>query len=220
MQGGIPALLLAAAAVLEIAGGVAGVLLFRRLCRASRLTGERSLCVTGAAFATYSAGLMLEALGNIYAYSASTAVPPWSRRPESVALLALNHGTLLAAPLYVVAYTLSLVALYYTHVPLDSGGRGRLYAAVPLALQMYIEYNLVALAVLVAGALLAARRYGGVRGAGVLFYALAAASHAAAAMVSLEPLLAPASMILRAAALLGFVALTLPRRGSRGGEGR
>ena len=208
--GEVPALLLAAA-IIETIGGITGVLLFDKLCRASRLVGERSLCITGLAFLAYSAGLVLEALGNIYTYSAGVEAPSWSRRPETVSLLALNRGTLLAAPLYIVAYTLCAVALYYTHVPLEDGRRNRIYAAAPLVLQMYVDYNLVALVVLSAAVLLATRRYGGVKGPGIVFYLLAAASHATAVALALifNPILIPVSMILRAAALLGFAASTM-----------
>ena len=204
-----PKILVAAAAIAGTAGGLASIYMSLALRRAGDLVGDKGLVLTSTALTIYGIALLLESTVNLLA---PAHLPPSPGRPQEILAVIVNRGTLIAIPLYTIAYSLMAASHYVSTLPATT--QTRLYAA-PLLLLLLIDYNIVDLIVLTIAASLVLGQYGAPRPQTITFYTIIAASHTTPTILLADPTAwwaIPLSTLLRATAPLLLLATARARK--------
>ena len=191
-------------ALLAVTGALTSIVLARRINSAASAINSPSLRLLAVAFTVFSLALLMDALALLlYQHTPNYASHGISivagKRPREVTFLIINRAAILAQPLYMIAYTLYAVSIYYSHLPIEEK---RLYA-LPLIAAVYVDYNIVALVLLALTGYMVYER-GSMHTRWLVFYFLLAASHALAilALHLTNTTLLSLSMSLRAVAPL------------------
>ena len=206
-----PHFLVVVAALAGLTGGFASLYMSLVLRRAGALVSDKGLTLASAALIVYAIAVLLESIVNLLA---PAHLGPSPRRPQEILTVVVNRGTLIAIPLYTIAYSLMAISHYVTTFPTES--RRRLYA-IPVFILLFIDYNIVDLIVLAIAALLVLSQYGVPRQRTVAFYLTLVASHLLPLIILTNPnawWAVPASTILRGVAPL---ILFTPARGTSSG---
>ena len=193
--------------LLAIAGALAGLQLAARIHEVASVISSFSLRLLSIAFMAFSFALFVDAIAPLlyqhpHQHAARGIGIGMGRRPEEILFLMINRASMLAQPLYMIAYTLYTASIYSSHLPLE----GRRLYSLPLIALVYMDYNIVALGLLgLAGYMVYTR--GAARPRWLLFYVLLATSHALAiaAMAVTSTTLLTISTSLRALAPLILV---------------
>ncbi|AEM38896.1 hypothetical protein Pyrfu_1028 [Pyrolobus fumarii 1A] len=169
--------------MISAVGIVATIYASLRLFSASRIVGDQTLILEGIALLMYAIALGVEVTGLLGAVSAvgiGGGHPPWARHLPGMGQSQLEVGkilqaSLLAGYLYVASYAVHAASLY-------AGAKSE-RALLPSMVIVYMDYNLIALVLLVAICFALVNIYGATRQA-VLYHVLICASHAMGIVVA------------------------------------
>ncbi len=204
----LPSSFLYVSSVAALAGTASSLVIFARLRETSRVIGDESVMLAALGILVFGVALALEAVGNALLHPAFPQ-PFLGKRPAQVTALIVNRGTLLSLPLYMVSYVLMAVSQYVGSVDVRPGRHAAV--VLPAILLVYVDINMLSLAVLAAASYMAIVKYGRASLPSAAFYTASGASHLLPFLLNtgyLDWWIVPTSTVLRGLAPVLLLALS------------